>query len=668
MEVAKQGLLAKARARPDQARQVLERVRTDGLKTTADFVRRRLNEWGPLGYSAAGKVIEVGAGVSGLRPGDAVAIAGAGHANHADVDVVPHRLCARVPSGVAFEDAAFATVGAIAMQGFRRGGADLGSTVAVIGLGLIGQLTMRIAEAAGCEAIGIDLESDLVDLAAADRRRAVLRDDVDGRFDTHADVVIVCASGGGSDPIELASQLARDRGTVVIVGAVPMELPRAPFYEKELDLRLSRSYGPGRYDPDYEIHGHDYPIGYVRWTEQRNMESFLELVAKGLVRPGELVSHRFEAAAAEEAYEVLSTGRPVAILLDYLPEQESRPQPSVAAPKRRVADGLQMGVLGAGNFATGTVIPGLIKAGFTPVAIATSSGLSAESARRQFDFERSSADAAEILDDTELDLIVVATQHDSHAALASEALRRGTAVYVEKPLALTFEDLDRVAGAQAATGAPLFVGFNRRYAPLAVEMRKLSGPCLMTFRVNAGPIDADHWTHDPARGGGRLLGEGCHFLDFMLQQSVADPVSVTSSGFPSTPGQARVSADNFTVRVEFADGGIGTLVYAANAPKGPGKERFEISSHGSYGEINDFRTGAIWRGSSKRSLGGRRQDKGFANQFGLFAQVLRDQEQAPPAGGFLLSSLVTLLAARSLETGRAETIFEPGETVGPSAS
>jgi predicted dehydrogenase/threonine dehydrogenase-like Zn-dependent dehydrogenase len=645
---------------------VVDRVRADGLKSTAGFVRRRLNEWGPLGYSAAGTVVELGAGVTGLGPGDNVAIAGGGHANHAEIDIVPHLLCARVPPGVSHEDAAFATVGAIAMQGFRRSGADVGSSVAVIGLGLIGQLTMRIASAAGCNAIGIDLERDLVELARGDGRRAVLREEVGGELDESADAVIVCASGGGADPIELAAKLARDRGVVVVVGAVPMDVPRAPFYDKELDLRLSRSYGPGRYDPEYEIHGHDYPIGYVRWTEQRNMEAFLDLVARGLVKPAELVSHRFDVADVEEAYEILSSGHPVAIILGYGRERPIKPAAQARTAAAGRARGLRMGVIGAGSFATGTLIPGTLKAGLEPVAIATASGLSAESARRQFEFERSSADVTEILDDETLDVVVIATQHDSHAELATEALRRGTAVYVEKPLALSFEDLERVREAQAASGAPLFVGFNRRYAPLAVEMRKLTGPCLMTFRVNAGQIEPGHWIHDPERGGGRLIGEGCHFLDFMIQQADADPVSVASRGFPSSPGQPRASVDNFTVRIGFADGGIGTLIYAANAPRGPGKERFEVSSHGSYGEIDDFKRGAIWRGSSKRSLGGRRQDKGFVNQFELLSSVLRGEAEPPSTHGLLLSSLVTLLAARSLETGRDEPVFESGLNAEPA--
>lgn len=676
LDVARKGLLAKARARPDQARQVLERARREGVRSTVALVRQRLEELGPLGYSAAGIVLEAGEHVRGLPPGTRVAVAGAGFANHAEVDVVPSLLCARVPNGVGPEDAAFATLGAIAINGFRRAGVDVGSTVAIIGLGLVGQLAVRVARAAGCRVLGVDLNLELVELAKQGGAEARLRADVEqaSRWEEAADAVLICAASDSADPIRLAARLARDRGVVVVVGDVAMDVPRAPFYEKELELRLSRSYGPGRYDPNYELHGLDYPIGHVRWTEQRNMAAFLELVADGMIRPSELVTHRFPFESAERAFESLrSTETMVGIVLQYgerrvtangvVPagitgDDATRTEGPTPAPRprRSIRAKPRFGLIGAGSFATSTLIPSLLRAGFEAASVASATGLSAESARRQFGFESAHAGIDEILSRKDLDLIVIATRHDSHAALAARALEAGSAVHVAKPLALEWEGLHRVREAQRRSGAPLFVGFNRRYAPMASELPSLDGPKLMGYRVNAGPLPRDHWTNDPLRGGGRLKGEGCHFIDFLCHQARCDPITVSTRGFPSEQGLPLVATDNFNVQIAFADGSVGTVDYAADAPAGPGKERFEVSGAGSYAVINDFRKGVVWHGDRKRRRGGRRQDKGFAAEFAFLADVLAGRAEAPPAEGFLVSSLATLAAARSLETGQVEAV------------
>ena len=671
LDVARKGLIAKARARPDQARQVLERMRSDGVRSTLDLVRQKLEELGPLGYSAAGVVLEAGAEVRGLAPGDRVAIAGGGFASHAELDVVPSLLCSRIPEGVSAEDAAFATLGAIAMNGFRRADVQVGSTVAVIGLGLIGQLAVRIARAAGCRVLGVDLSPELVELARASGADAVVRSELEhgSRWEASADAVLVCAATESNDPALAAAQLARDRGRVVIVGDVRMDLPRAPFYDKELDLRLSRSYGPGRYDPNYELHGLDYPIGHVRWTEQRNMDAFLGLVADRKVTPSELITHRFDFGEAERAFELLQSGtRVVGVVLRYgsngasrtstseAPPQPARPRARTGASKQ--ATGPRLGLVGAGSFATGTLIPGMSEAGFELAAIASASGLSAESARRQFGFEEAHASADQLIGRDDLDLVAIATRHDSHAELAARALEAGRAVYVEKPLALDDAGLARVIEAQRRSGAPLIVGFNRRFAPLAIELRKLSGPRLMAYRVNAGPLPGDHWTNDLARGGGRLKGEGCHFIDFLCDQARSDPVNVTARGFVSRPDLPLAATDNFSVEIAFADGGVGTLHYAADSPVGPGKERFETSAPGVYAEIEDYRRGRIWRGSHKDRLGGRRQDKGFTAQFTWLAEISRGEVEPPSPESFWLSSLVTLAAARSLESGQTEPVLD----------
>lgn len=669
LEVARSGLIAKARARPEQARQVIERARREGVRSTIALVRQRLEELGPLGYSAAGVAVEVGSEVRGITAGDRVAIGGGGFANHAEVDVVPSLLCARIPAGVADEEAAFATLGAIALNGFRRSDADVGSTVAVIGLGLVGQLAVRVARAAGCRVLGTDLDEGLLELAqgagAEVAPRAVLREG--SRWHNAADAVLVCASARSSDPVELAAALARERAAVVVVGDVKMELPRAPFYEKELDLRLARSYGPGRYDPDYELHGHDYPIGFVRWTEQRNMQAFLDLAAAGSVRPAELITHRFPFAEAEAAFEVLTEERPVAIALNYEPgagaARAVAPEDGARArsPAPRATGKLRLGLIGAGRFATATLAPGLLRAGFEPVAVASASGLSAAGAQRQFGFATAHADAAELIAREDLDLVAIATQHDSHAELAAEALAAGKVVYVEKPLALDWDGLQLVRDAQAASGAPLLVGFNRRWAPLALALKALGGPRLMSYRVNAGPLPADHWSNDLARGGGRLKGEGCHFVDFLCDQASADPVEVSARGFGSRPGLPLAATDNFSIEIAFGDGSIGSVHYATDAPTGPGKERFEMSAPGIYAVLDDFRRAQIWRGSKREALGGRRQDKGFGAEFELLGGLVRGDAQPPPAESFYVPTLATFAAVRSLETGQREAVVTPGE-------
>ncbi len=668
LDIAGKGLVAKARARPDQARTVLERMHREGIGSTVALVRQRLEELGPLGYSAAGTIIEAGSETRGLSPGDRVAIAGAGAANHAEVDVVPALLCARLPDGVSFEEGAFATLGAIALNGFRRAEVSVGSAVAVIGLGLIGQLAVRIARAAGCRVLGVDLKSDLIQLARQCGADAILRDELGdaSSWQDSADAVIVCAATQSNDPALLAASLARDRGRVVIVGDVRMDLPRSPFYEKELDLRLSRSYGPGRYDPDYELHGIDYPIGYVRWTEQRNMGAFLDLVADRKVRPLDLVTHRFAFSEAQSAFDVLQSDETVVgAILGYGGEEPrdrgdaAKLDRGTAAIRRRPA-GARPGfaLVGPGSFATSTIVPGLKRAGFEPISVASSSGLSAESARRRFGFASSHSDPKEAFEHADVQLAVISTRHDSHAALVAAALDAGLAVYVEKPLALHWEELSGVVEAQRRSGAPLVVGFNRRHAPLAREPHELPGPRLMAYRVNAGRLAANHWTNDPRRGGGRLKGEACHFVDFLCDQAAGDPLTVNARGFRSDPSLPLAATDNFSIQIEFTDGGIGTVHYAADSPLGPGKERFETSAPGAYAVIDDFRRGAIWRGRERRRLGGRRQDKGFEAQFDMLAKVMRDEEAAPDAETFYVSTLATLAAARSLETGTSEVVFE----------
>jgi predicted dehydrogenase/threonine dehydrogenase-like Zn-dependent dehydrogenase len=663
LETARKGLVGKARARPDQVRQVIDRARSEGVRSTLALVRQRLDELGPLGYSAAGVVLESGPETRGLSVGDRVAIAGGGYASHAETDIVPSLLCAAVPEDVSLEDAAFTTLGAIALNGFRLGDADVGARIAVIGLGLIGQLAVRVARAAGCQVVGVDLRPDLVELARRAGADAMERSELlaGSHWEGSADAVLVCAAAQSSDPVELAAVLARDRAKMVIVGDVPMELERAPFYEKELELRVARSYGPGRYDPEYELHGLDYPIGHVRWTEQRNMDAFLGLVADAKLKPSELVSHRFGFGDVEQAFEALQSDQSVVgVLLHYDGDEPDRR--TRAAPSRRRStdgDGSRFGMIGVGSFATATIIPGLLRAGLEPVAVASASGLSAESARRSFGFESASARPQDLIEADDIDLIVIATRHDSHARLAAAALEAGKAVYVEKPLALDWDGLGQICGALDRSAAPLFVGFNRRYAPLAAQLARLPQPRLMTYRVNAGPLPADHWANDLARGGGRLKGEGCHFIDFICRHAGGDPTTVMARGFPSRPDLPLAATDNFSVQVEFSGGGVGVVQYSADAPTAAGKERCEISAPGAFALIDDFMRAEIWTGRERRRSGGRRQDKGFAAQYEHIAHVLRGETDPPDPEGFIISTLATLAAARSLETGQPVQVVDP---------
>jgi predicted dehydrogenase/threonine dehydrogenase-like Zn-dependent dehydrogenase len=669
LDVARKSLLAKALARPEQARAVVRRALEEGIGSTVSVVRQRLDELGPLGYSASGVVIEAGSESRGLAAGDRVAVAGGGMANHAEMDMVPALLCARLPDDVSFEEGAFTTLGAIALNGFRQAGVQVGSTVAVIGLGLVGQLAVRMARAAGCRVLGTDLRPQLVELARRAGAHALPRPEIGegSRWVDSVDAVLVCAATQSRDPALLAASLARDRGTIVIVGDVRMDLPRAPFYEKELELRLARSYGPGRYDPAYELHGFDYPIGQVRWTEQRNMAAFLDLVEDRAVLPGDLITHRFPFSEAEQAFAALRSAESVVgIVLRYEGEgHEERPQGEIreeggaAARRTKFPQGEPgFALVGPGSFATSTIVPGLVRAGLKPIAVASSSGLSAEGARRQFGFASAHSDPREALACDGVQLAVIATHHDSHAALTAAALEAGLAVYVEKPLALDWDELAQVVEAQRRAGAPLVVGFNRRYAPLAAALRALASPRLMAYRVNAGPLAADHWTNDLRRGGGRLKGEGCHFIDFLCDQAGADPVTARALGFPSSPDLPLAATDNFSVQIAFADGGVGTVHYASDSPPGPGKERFETSAPGAYAVIDDYRSGEIWVGRNRRRLGGRRRDKGHQSQFEQLAKAVRGEADYPDPGSFYLSTIVALAAARSLETGNAERVLE----------
>jgi predicted dehydrogenase/threonine dehydrogenase-like Zn-dependent dehydrogenase len=656
---ARMGLLGKARSRPDLVRQVVRVARREGLLETYRMVRNRLDTPLPLGYSSAGYVAAVAEGALGLRPGDRVACAGAGYASHAEVAFVPRNLAAKVPDGVPLEDAAYATVGAIALQGVRRAGVSLGDKVAVIGLGLIGQLTVQILKAAGCKVLAIDLARDLVDLArrsgadlalarADDPERAALE-----LGDGHGvDAAIVTASTKESDPVDLAGALCRERGRVVIVGNVRLDVPRELYYRKELDLVLSRSYGPGRYDPSYEEGGIDYPLPYVRWTEQRNLEAFLGLLADDRLDTRLLTTHTFPIADAGKAYALVTgdaPGRSVGILLRY--GDAERIATTIALPPPLEPRGEAPGIsfVGAGSFAQGFLLPNLRGSrlrsqGFGGQVgglryVVANDGLRARAAQGKFGFDAAATDPAAAIGDPATRAVVIATRHDSHADLACRALAAGKHVFVEKPLAVTREQLDAVRRAAAAAPGRLMVGFNRRFAPAAAAARDAlsgrQGPLLVHYRVNAGPLPRGHWLGDPAQGG-RLVGEACHFVDFVLFLTGERIRRVFASG-------------DVAIALDLSGGSSATIHYTDAGDRATPKEWVEAIGGGRVVRIDDFR---------KVTRNGRTIAKGKGRGHAEEMQALLDAVRAgAPLPGDVEAALevteAMLLVEESLRTGEA---------------
>ena len=676
VEFGKKSLLAKARSRPDFVKKVLDKAFTDGALTAWDAARTRLEQPQALGYSSAGVVIALGDGAEGFRVGDRVACAGGGYASHAEIVRVPTNLVAPVPDGVALEHAAFATVGAIGLHGLRLAEPELGETVAVVGLGLIGLLAVQMAKAAGCKVVGIDVDPGRVELArvlGADA--ALLGGDVADAVRAFTgsrgvDAAVVAAAASSSDSVVLAAELCRDRGRVVVIGAVGMDLPRPLLYEKELSLRVSRSYGPGRYDPLYEEAGVDYPVGYVRWTENRNLSAFLDMVDTGKVKVEPLITHRVPIAEGERAYQVITGGEPsLGVILTY---PDGPLEPPADFPTNRVdrgapeqegstAPGPGVGLLGAGSFATGTLLPALKEAGgFRFVGVATATGASSHHVAGKYGFRFATTDQDQVLSDPEVELVAVLTRHDLHARQIVAALDAGKHVFCEKPPALTQDELGDVVRAYArASGRLIAVGYNRRFSPMAEHMREFLAaagePPLLNCRVNAGRIPADDWVHDPAVGGGRIIGEGCHFVDLLSFLADSLPVRVRATGLPDG---GRYREDNVVITLDFENGSVGTITYTAAGDRAMGKERVEAFGGGVSAELDDFRTLALHSGGkSRRDRSRLRQDKGHVGEWRALGRALREGGELPISlESLVATSLATFAAVRSLRTGEAEAI------------
>ncbi|MCA1618909.1 MAG: bi-domain-containing oxidoreductase [Acidobacteria bacterium] len=675
VELGRKSLLGKARERPDLVGKVFEKVKSEGLLSTLRSVREKLDESHALGYSAAGTVVEVGEDVSEFRAGDRVACAGTGYAAHAELLSVPKNLCARLPDNVDFESAAFATVGAIALQGVRLAEPTLGESVVVVGLGLVGQLAAQLLKANGCRVFGVDLDESKVELAkslGADDgcaagpgvKDAVLR----WSRGRGADAVLLTAATQSDEPVELAGEISRLRGRVVAVGLVGMNVPRQSYFQRELSLRVSMSYGPGRYDPEYEERGHDYPLPYVRWTEGRNLEAFLDLVASGALQTAPLVTHRFPVEQGERAYQLISgdAGEPyLAVLINYdtareLERNVGNRSSKLKAQSSKSGARVRVGMVGAGDYARRMLLPHFKAEGVELVSIATASGVTARDVGERYGFARFVSGADEVLADESVNLLVVATRHDTHAGLARRALERGLDVFVEKPLALTDEELDALLEAAAGSGGRLTVGFNRRFSPHARAGREFfkgrRAPLSILYRVNAGRVPRTHWTQDAREGGGRIRGEVCHFVDFMQYLTGSHVTRVYAEPVASDDRES-VDDDSVFVTLKFADGSNGTIAYLAEGDRALPKERVEIFGGGSSFVIEDFRAASGYAGGRETRTRLRARDKGQREEVRAVCAALREGGPAPvPLADLANTTRATFRILDSLRTGEPKAV------------
>jgi predicted dehydrogenase/threonine dehydrogenase-like Zn-dependent dehydrogenase len=704
-EFARKSLLQKAQSRPDLVREVLNKVQRDGILSTIQAVRSRLDQPQVPGYSSAGTVIAVGDGITDLGPGDRVACAGAGFAVHAEIACVPRLLAARIPARdqiaggeVPFDEAAFATLGAVALHGIRTGEAKLGDLVAVIGLGLLGQLTIQLLKAAGCTVLGMDIDASRADLARRMGADAVASSAAEFRElcleASHAlgvDLVLIAAETSSSDPVNLAGAIARDRAIVVAVGTVGMEIERRAYFEKELEFRISRSYGPGRYDTAYEQKGRDYPIGYVRWTETRNMGAFLALLAGGKIAIAPLITHRFPIPEAQRAYELIagkSRDSSLGIVIQYSDVGSDSPALTLVKsdvprrPESAPDAGLSVGLLGAGVFATGTLIPAMKASSVTAVvAVCAATGSHAQHAARKFTSPYCTTDQSRLIGDPAINTVVIATRHHLHAGQVIAALAVGKHIFCEKPLCLTEDELRSIVraylGIPSSRRPALMVGFNRRFAPMVERLKSflapISEPLALHCRVNAGSLPPDHWVNDPEQGGGRILGEVCHFVDLLMFLAGSPIVEVEAR---SVGESGRYAGGNVLASLRFANGSQGTIDYLANGDRAFSKERVEVFGGESVAVLEDFRRLELVRNGRKNTVHSRwRQDKGHRAEWTAFAACVERQREAPIAFDDLVcSTLSTFRIAEAAATDKrlaidaAAFIDTAVRIAGPNAS
>jgi predicted dehydrogenase len=672
VEFAEKSLVGKARSRPDLVKQVIDKARREGLVNTAQAAFNRLDQPMALGYSSAGTIIALGKNMPGFKVGQRVACAGGGYAVHAEYNVVPRNLLTPLPKNVDFESAAFTTLGAIALHGFRLAEPQIGENVAVIGMGLLGLLAAQIATAAGCNVLGIDIDPARISLASSLGLQAVRRAEaVDSSVAFTAnrgfDAILICADTPSNDPVELAGVIARDRARVVATGAIGLTFPRKVYYEKEISFINSRSYGPGRYDLNYEEQGNDYPIGYVRWTEGRNFEAVVDLMAKGQLNVKPLITHRFPIEQATQAYEVITgkqKGNFLGVLLTY-PNSELKVESNIIhfPLSTAKAGSVRLGVLGAGMFANSVLLPAIKKAGdIQLVGIASSGGLHAQHSGKKFGFQYATSDDDEIINDPNINTVAVLTRHDTHADLVVKALKAGKHVFVEKPLAINSAQLSAISKQLLKTDHCLLTtGFNRRFAPLAQSLSSFffrrNEPIYVHYRINAGLIPLNHWTQDPQIGGGRIIGEGCHFVDFITFLVGAPPISVSAHALPNNDAALSMSKgkyreDNVSMTFTFPDGSIGIVDYLANGDKSFPKERVEVFCEGQISVLDDFVSLQTVKDGKKKEVRGS-QNKGWVDEWKAFAKAIREGGEPPiPYEQLIGVTKATFAAVESMRKGK----------------
>ncbi len=668
VEFAEKSYLGKARSRPDLVKQTLDKAKREGIMPTVNAVFNRLDQPMALGYSTAGTIVALGKNMQGFKVGQRVACAGGGYATHAEYNVVPRNLLTPLPKNVDFESAAFTTLGAISLHGLRLAEPQLGENVAVIGLGLLGLLTIQLAAAAGCHVLGIDIDPKRIKLASSLNIESVLRSQAESAAAAFTanrgfDSIIICADTPSNDPVELAGVIARDRAKVVATGAVGLNFPRKVYYEKEISFINSRSYGPGRYDSNYEENGQDYPIGYIRWTEGRNFQAVVDLMASGKLKVEPLISHRFDIEDGVQAYEVITGKRKepfLGVLLKYSEKEEVKSKriefPSVVRGQSSV---VRLGVLGAGLFANSTLLP-VIKnnKNFELVGIASSGGLHAQHSGKKFGFQYATSSEDEIVNDPKVNTVAILTRHDTHADLVVKALKAGKNVFVEKPLAINSVQLSAISKVLKAENSPqLTVGFNRRFAPLIQNLKSSivnrNEPLHAHYRVNAGYIPLNHWTQDEALGGGRIIGEACHFIDLITFLVGAVPVSVSAHALPNN---GKYREDNVSMTFTFPDGSLGVVDYLANGDKSMPKERLEVFCAGMVAVLDDYVSLTTVKDGKKKVESGA-QDKGWRAEMAAFAESIKSGVGAPiPYEQIIGVTKSTFAAVESLRTGNKVNI------------
>jgi predicted dehydrogenase/threonine dehydrogenase-like Zn-dependent dehydrogenase len=680
IDLAKKSIIGKAKARPDLVKQVMSKIKTEGLAEAYRQAMNRLDSPVPLGYSCAGTVIEVGDQVDEFNVGDRVACFGDKYASHAEIVYVPQNLCVKVPDDVDLESAAFTALGAIALHGIRTAELTMGEKVVVIGLGLLGQIAVQLLKAFGCSVFGVDILPAKTSLAlelGADDVAVANENDVIRKVSSFsngrgADVILIMASTSENTPIELASELCRDRGRIVALGLVGLNIPRRMFYYKELNMIVPRSAGPGVYDHVYEEKGVDYPLPYVRWTERRNMQYFLELVSQRRVNLDRIITHRFKIDDAEKAYEMI-TGNTSEMYMGVLISYDGAENASAKIDLKRAFDAgkpkaergaVNIGLIGAGLFANTTLLPCLRKISDVNLkGVATATGASGRHVGDKFGFEYCTSDYEQILDDPSIDCVMIATRHNLHAKLVVQALKRGKHVFVEKPLAVNRSELEEIIVTWKDNHGGLMVGFNRRFSPFSSKAREwidqVSEPMVVNCRVNAGPVPKESWVHDPVEGGGRIIGEICHFVDLIQYLTDSLPVRVYAESV-SGSSESYANAENVVVSIKLQNGSVATISYTANGDKGFPRERIEAFGAGSVCVIDNFKTSTFTRDGKTKRKRSLNVDRGHQDELSAFFSAIRNGTDMPvDLTEYVFTTLTTFSIVESLKSGTPEEICLP---------